>query len=896
MSRKTRKLIWSAPLVAVLAVAGALAMFVMLAPDNAQADGAPGPVTGLNATTDKSYTEIELSWTAPATGTVTGYRIDMASATNPHVWFAHVADTESTDTTYNDMGLSAGQARRYRVFALNGDHTGPASIRNESVVGSTKSAVTPGAVLNVRAVAAGSNQINLSWDPPSNLGADKLARYCIVAFDSDGTTVIGDTEAGAADVINATKCGELNLKADDLPELNDADGDTAPYLHVIVDGGATTYQHKAKDLEDDSELDAEDEWHYIVFAATRGHDVLAATTYAASDFSSAASNTAKATTAKASAGDPVQMPGSLIASPGASTVDLYWAWPAGYESENFYWEVSTKSNFPTGDDTMAAAVIESAASASATTAQVADNTQSGDSGRVYYRVRAGTATDTRNVWSNSASVPLPLRDITDETHRPAIDNTNGLTATPDTANPRNQINLAWTDEETDRPDPTGHVLHYRKNVDNAPWRELEYSPYQCCSFEHLGLDASTSYQYRIFPYYDSADKGRIYGAPDHAVGLTANPVAPDPVRGLEVVSAGRDALKLTWNAVTVDGGAPIVGYRVDVAADDIDNDATLGASPGWEPVEDVADGSIYHVAADETREYTYKDATANSNAGLTAGNVRWFQVFAVNAANDGGNTDALPPTDTGPSELEQAQADAVPGEVASTVLAPNAPKSLTAETARNSSGMLQTDRGVQLHWLTPDDHDEPENLVTSYVIERREKVGDADWTDWDDVGTILITASNPGRTHFTDGDKPAANEQREYRVGAKNGKGTTLSNVAEYPLDPDHTHPPASMDEMAPSMVEAMVGTGDTVELTWTPGENATIHWVGGYRVGDDNQPDLDNHFWMMADSDSGHTLDMSDKAAGTYVFQVTAGMYDSATDSTSWSTWEISDDYEHSP
>ena len=30
MSRKTRKLIWSAPLVAVLAVAGALALFVAL--------------------------------------------------------------------------------------------------------------------------------------------------------------------------------------------------------------------------------------------------------------------------------------------------------------------------------------------------------------------------------------------------------------------------------------------------------------------------------------------------------------------------------------------------------------------------------------------------------------------------------------------------------------------------------------------------------------------------------------------------------------------------------------------------------------------------------------------------------------------------------------------------
>ena len=51
MSRKTRKLIWSAPLVAVLAVAGALALFVALSPGGAQADHVelPGPVTGLSA-------------------------------------------------------------------------------------------------------------------------------------------------------------------------------------------------------------------------------------------------------------------------------------------------------------------------------------------------------------------------------------------------------------------------------------------------------------------------------------------------------------------------------------------------------------------------------------------------------------------------------------------------------------------------------------------------------------------------------------------------------------------------------------------------------------------------------------------------------------------------------
>ena len=82
MSRKTRKLIWSAPLV-VLAVAGALALFVALAPTGAQAQQVmvPGPVTNLDAEV-KSRTSIELDWDAPSAtsgGTPTGYRIDHSS-------------------------------------------------------------------------------------------------------------------------------------------------------------------------------------------------------------------------------------------------------------------------------------------------------------------------------------------------------------------------------------------------------------------------------------------------------------------------------------------------------------------------------------------------------------------------------------------------------------------------------------------------------------------------------------------------------------------------------------------------------------------------------------------------------------------------------------------------
>ena len=73
MSRKTRKLIWSVPLVAALAIVGALAAFMVLAPGGALAHapledhGLPGPVTELEATA-KSRSSIQLTWEAPADG------------------------------------------------------------------------------------------------------------------------------------------------------------------------------------------------------------------------------------------------------------------------------------------------------------------------------------------------------------------------------------------------------------------------------------------------------------------------------------------------------------------------------------------------------------------------------------------------------------------------------------------------------------------------------------------------------------------------------------------------------------------------------------------------------------------------------------------------------------
>ena len=174
MSRKTRKLIWSAPLVAVLAVAGVLAMFVVLEPGSVFANPLPGAPMNLEvnpASGNAGRTTLVLTWDAPAGGNVNGYRIDKAD--NGAVWET-VSMNAGTGLTYSDITLTSEDTRWYRVFAVN-DH-GVSPVSNPSS-GTTNEKGMPGSVRNFRAVADGRDKMDLSWDPPADNGGEKITGY-----------------------------------------------------------------------------------------------------------------------------------------------------------------------------------------------------------------------------------------------------------------------------------------------------------------------------------------------------------------------------------------------------------------------------------------------------------------------------------------------------------------------------------------------------------------------------------------------------------------------------------------------------------------------------------------------------------------------------------------------
>ena len=139
------------------------------------ANTAPGAPTGLTATASGT-TRINLSWTAPAStggSAITGYKIEV-SPNGTSNWTGLVANTNSTDTTYEHTGLAGGPLPR--LGHQLGRHDTPSDVANAT----TNTANTaPGAPTGLTATASGTTRINLSWTAPASTGGSAITGYKI---------------------------------------------------------------------------------------------------------------------------------------------------------------------------------------------------------------------------------------------------------------------------------------------------------------------------------------------------------------------------------------------------------------------------------------------------------------------------------------------------------------------------------------------------------------------------------------------------------------------------------------------------------------------------------------------------------------------------------------------
>lgn len=90
----------------------------------------PGAPTFVSATAASS-SQIDLAWSTPSSdggAAITGYRIQRRSPSGSGDWTTIVSDTESTDTSESDTGLTASTNYGYRYAAINSVGVGAYSI------------------------------------------------------------------------------------------------------------------------------------------------------------------------------------------------------------------------------------------------------------------------------------------------------------------------------------------------------------------------------------------------------------------------------------------------------------------------------------------------------------------------------------------------------------------------------------------------------------------------------------------------------------------------------------------------------------------------------------------------------------------------------------------------
>ena len=782
MSRKTRKLIWSVPLVAVLAVAGALTIFMTVTPSGVFANTAPGAVVNFDVVAD-GPTSIKLSWEAPDGGeTPTGYRIDSSTGTDGHKWdmlVSHQTELEYTHENLvpSDSDITDGTYhvnRYYRVFAINTHGPGPES----DIIQSTTDGVSaPGAAEGLTATASGPTKIILRWEAPEDTGGLPITGY----------------------------------------QINS--GDIASVLTVLkanTGSSALTYT--------DTKLTADTTKYYTVQAINKV------------SASAVPSNIASDKTGKASR--PSQ-PTRLLAVPGgdepSDNVNLYWHAPeddGGRAIAEYVIQVSVnggawKSFTRTLDrnpDT-GAAIPDGDGDAFPTTVIVApdyvhmgddfvnaaDDITFVDGMKLRYQIQAKHVDGTSRASVPSKQIILgdtitaatvPAVADHDEKGNPTQRGVPPAVSVTATGKPA-RIDLTWSDMIR-----TGYRIDVSK--DGLIWEErerntglaLDLGSSTDYTYEHEdGIRAGDTRYYRVL-----VNNGGIYGNADAtATAQAGDPLTPGTSTGISARAVNAGQIDLTWTAPAEDGGADIRRYLVEISSDgstwppaDISDEApalddgmdtnTKGIGYVWIAKRDANDDvitSYMHTGLPHDTRYYYRVRADNSKDSDT-----------FRPQTDSPTLTLVTSALTGTDKTPKANKPAVP-------------MSLSAHPSADSSLSGRDKRGVYLTWLAPAN---PAGAgIIEYEIERM--IQDED----DFVDTI-----DKDRTFYNDREE-LSDQVRSYRVRARNAAGNgAWSKAVVYPLAADHTHEPMVTELTAPSGVRVS-SLRDTVSVTWDPAsiENA---------------------------------------------------------------------------
>ena len=891
MSRKTRKLMWSVPLIAAVAVIGALAAFGALGLGNVFANELPDNPQNLKVTAasgNAGRTTLVLTWEAPASGAPDMYRIDVSKENEK---FTRLTEVSGTTLTHSylvrpkgmDRAVTDGWERFYRIYGMNSHGYGAVSTAESAI---TNDLSVPGEVTGVKGSSSDPEIVNLSWTAPDDGGSD-IWGYCILALgpahveDPTGSVV---TDTNCLDRFRSEGAGKGNASIDA------ADGQVIRILP------ATSYDHKG--------LRAEQEWTYKVYAFNR--------------YGNSKTTTAELTIETDEADDPTA-PGDLFALQGpAAQVNLYWTAPddGGQNITSYRVEVSNKNNYwpsasfttvtalsgegakessvalaqdpgdPAEDDeddalvavfTLAANADDPTNTQTATDAHQFQYTPSNAvAGTLYYQVKTITgagASEKMSAFEDTEIKIVDDRPTTGEAPNviddPSVEFTPpipapGVDADADGMNDsdmENDDNESLNDEDDTEPgvikltvtqpidpDPTetgplDGANSYRVDVSDdggATWTTVHTAtkPINEVEYEHKGLKPEEALHFRLF-----AKKGSDYGlASVPVMDYAGNTDMPTKVRTLEATTLNAGSIKLSWVAPEDDGGADVEQYCIIVNELD-EKDAVDGTEVMREDIiavnaEDATDDVTncsrlgepenMPISVSGNKVFQVDADTTMATFSSLEQETRWqFRVYALNDASD-----------------RDPQNDGSEGTRETTGVAPE-DRGRHALSAKSDKVNATTDAAV-----VPG---APQRLTAQFALDNNvEGIGEQGvlllWNppanppgapvqtykiersvDGEDY-SVRVSSHNAGTTHWADDDEPDEGEVWTYRLTAINdvAPGMEMAMVT-IPLAEHTTHLPSSTALTAPSGVMATVGVTDpgAITVTWTPGENAT----GGHLV-----------------------------------------------------------------
>jgi titin len=179
---------------------------------------------------------------------------------------------------------------------------------------------------------------------------------------------------------------------------------------------------------------------------------------------------------------------------------------------------------------------------------------------------------------------------------PAPSAPNNLTAT---ATSTSQINLAWTENAANE---TGFKIERCTGVDCSSFSQIATVGANVTSYSNTGLNASTSYSYRVRGYNDGGDSDYSNTASAETQVVPALPATPT---NLTATAASRSQINLTWT----DNASNETGFKIErckgATCTYFTQIATVGAN-----------------------------VTSYSNTGLSANSTYRFRVRAYNAAGN----------------------------------------------------------------------------------------------------------------------------------------------------------------------------------------------------------------------------------------------------------------------